>query len=105
MMICAYEYFRSTPPFRGWSLPESDEVEFHVIEHTDRYADAEWRVGHLPILRISRRMVRGTPELMGAMAHELIHLRLLPEDGSHGDEFLRLARQVCRIHGFNPEGF
>jgi hypothetical protein len=104
-MVGAYSYLILTPPFRGWQLPDPDEVEFHVIEHKDRFADAEWSLGHPAILRVSRRLVRGTPELICSLAHELCHLKLLPEDGTHGPDFLRLAAQVCRIHNFDPKQF
>jgi len=47
--------------------------------------------------------------LLAALAHEAIHLhqwfRKLDRGGEHNADFKIRARQVCRIHGFDPKTF
>jgi hypothetical protein len=42
------------------------------------------------------------------MAHEMIHLyqdETGTARGHHNPKFLKLAKRVCKIHGFDPESF
>src|SRR3990167_10802079 len=71
-LSAAYEFLRTTSPFRGWKLPHADEVEFHVTRHRDREADHEVRRREHTI-RVSSRTIKTTDALMQAMAHEMIH--------------------------------
>jgi len=109
-LAAAYEYLRTTLPFSRWKLPEADEVEFGVTHHLDRDADyGLHRRQHS--IRVSARKVKTTDALVQALAHEMIHAYQdgVVRNGSrrvdHNKEFLRLAKRVCRIHGWKVEEF
>jgi hypothetical protein len=114
MLEGAYEYLRASPPFCRWGLPESDQIMFRVLGAKDRFGHFRGRhrrargENGYSELAISAGLVRSTDLLMATMAHEMIHL-YQDESGSargnHNPEFLRLARRVCSIHGFNFEAF
>lgn len=102
-----YEFLRATQPFSQWSLPHADEVEFGISrkrgEFGQFYAHSDGRVG----IEVSLAKVRATHDLVVTMAHEMCHLRQhrmgAPVD--HDRLFHRLAKSVCRRHGFHLEGF
>ena len=108
----AYEYLRTTPPFKGWKLPHADEVEFHVTRHRDRYGDHNEiprPVEHC--IRVSEVNVTTTGDLLELMAHEMIHgyQDVVRKTGNkrwpHNAEYKRLAKRVCDSHGWKLEGF
>lgn len=115
-LVAAYDYLRSTLPFRRWKLPESDALEFRVTQHADRHGhfdDRDGVPGKWMVIAISSVHTMDYRQLLATMAHELIHLKsavdgkLLGEDDSehHDDEFKRLAKQVCVHHGFAKKTF
>lgn len=109
MMEAAYDYLRTTPPFRRWKLPDGDGIEFHVTRDTATWGDClepgagrpDWR------LRVSGALIGHTSTLMALLAHEMVHMRqiLRGQRPTHGALFQRLAAQVCRHHGFDPKLF
>ena len=118
-LAAAYEYLRTTLPFKRWKLPHADEVEFHITRHRDREADYDRYVrgdGHVikrgdHIIRISAYHVKTTCALLETLAHELIHLH---QDGvaatrqykvMHNKAFKVLARRVCDAHGWTLAEF
>jgi hypothetical protein len=106
----AYEYLRSTPPFNGWSLPSADDVEFHVVKFADAYGDHLAQANGTPRIRICASRNRRTVNLILTLAHEMVHLHQRRTDGRrdsapHGPKFKRLAKQVCRAHGFKFDSF
>lgn len=108
----AYEYLRTTPPFRGMNLPHADDLVFRVMGARDRFGHFRGRYKTIPDFNeigVSIRSVNSTDLLMATMAHEMIHL-YQHEKGSatksaHNAEFERIAARVCRIHGFDRETF
>ena len=108
----AYEYLRTTPPFRGMNLPHADNLVFRVMNARDRFGHFRGRFKTVPDwneIGVSIHSVNSTDLLMATMAHEMIHL-FQHENGSatrtaHNAEFERIAARVCRIHGFNRETF
>ena len=108
----AYEYLRTTLPFRRMNLPHADNLVFRVMGARDRFGHFRGRIKNMPDLNeigVSIRVVKSTDLLMATMAHEMIHL-YQHENGSatkssHNAEFERIASRVCRIHGFNREEF
>jgi hypothetical protein len=108
----AYEYLRTTLPFRRMNLPHADNLFFRVMGARDRFGHFRGRIRNTPELNeigVSIRVVHSTDLLMATMAHEMIHL-FQHEKGSdsradHNAEFKRLAERVCRIHGFDRESF
>lgn len=107
LLEAVYELLRLTAPIKRWNLPHADVVEFHVTKHTDRsgdYVDG----GECHVIRISSVYHSTLQSLTLTMAHEMCHLqqrRTAPREGVHGKEFKRLARLVCRHHGFDLKTF
>lgn len=109
MLAGAYEYLRTTPPFKGWRLPDADEVGFEVVV-SKPYQGAFTFLENAgtPIIQISAAHVGHTIRLMTVLAHEMCHMRLWQRKKlhtHHGKDFQRLAGQVCRFHGFDPKEF
>ena len=114
LLEAAYEYLRHAPPFRGWNLPEPDQILFRVMGARDRFGHFRGRhtrargADSFSEIAISAGMVRSTDMLMATMAHEMIHLyqdETGTARGHHNPKFLKRAKRVCRIHGFDPESF
>jgi hypothetical protein len=107
MLVQAYDYLLSTPPFKRWKLPPSFEVEFHVKYFKDRRGQCLKLPGPRWAISINPEFVGHTVNLMRVMAHELIHIRCdqLGIKSHHGEQFHRYAAQVCRHHGFDPKEF
>jgi len=103
-----YDLLRATKPFKRWKLPPGDEVEFHVTKHTDIHGDCV-DAGHAHVIRISSTFHGSLPPLLVTMAHEMCHVRqhiIAPQDrAEHGALFKKLARQVCKHHGFDLKAF
>ncbi|HEY0266725.1 MAG TPA: SprT-like domain-containing protein [Rhizomicrobium sp.] len=114
MLENAYEYLRVSPPFCRWNLPDADQVMFRVMGRRDRFGHFRGRHRRatgddgFSEIAISAGMVRSSDLLISTMAHEMIHLyqdETGTARGHHNPEFLRLAKRVCRIHGFDYENF
>ena len=111
MLVAAYEYLRTTPPFRGWKLPEADDIEFQVTGHSDREGHyTRWIGTDHHFICISGKRIAFTDSLMQAMAHEMIHLRQAlarteTPNTEHNSEFKTIARRACAVHGWDPYVF
>jgi len=110
MLATAYEFLRASAPFRAWRLPESDDVEFHVIGARDRRGHYCSGDGVLHRIAISAANVGHSETLIRTIAHEMVHLhqreqRLETPNTEHNAEFWHLARLVCIHHGFDPRAF
>ena len=113
MLEGAYEYLRVSPPFCRWNLPEADHISFRVMGTRDRFGHFRGRHrkasgDDFSEIAISAGMVRSTDLLIATMAHEMIHLyqhETGTARGHHNPAFLKLAKRVCDIHGFDFESF
>jgi hypothetical protein len=110
VVAAAYEFLRASAPFRGWKLPEADEVEFHVIGARDRRGHYCAGEGATHRIAVSAANVGHCETLMRTIAHEMIHLvqrehRCETPNAEHNGEFWRMARLVCLHHGFDPRAF
>lgn len=108
----AYEFLRLTPPFRAWKLPPAGEVEFVVCRHRMQlgYHRGIRRKVRSHEIGISENCVGHTNTLLKTMAHEMIHqhqqrARTETSGAEHNAEFIRLARRVCRFHGWDEKEF
>lgn len=107
----AYDYLRTTPPFKGWRLPPAEEVEFAVTRHRDREGDYGMcgRTEH--VIRVSMYKIKTTDMLLQVIAHEMIHEyqegKLHNGSGrtDHNKVFWALAYRVCRAHGWDATRF
>src|SRR6185312_3296203 len=52
MLAAAYDFLRTTEPFRRWSLPEADDVGFAVVRDPKMFADFGMENG-IPVIRVS----------------------------------------------------
>jgi hypothetical protein len=107
----AYDFLRCTQPFKAWKLPHSDDIEFHVTKDKSlvgHYARSPRKMDHE--IGISAASVSQTNTLIFYMGHEMIHLYQAIKKTDvgrtmHNAEFIRLANQVCSIHGWDAKLF
>jgi hypothetical protein len=106
MLAAGYDFLRTTQPFRGWRLPESDALGFHVVRQSRLSADFGVEQG-MPFIRVSDVHNGHVATLLATLAHEMIHLRqhLTGDREHHGPRFRKMAARVCRAHGFDPKIF
>ena len=106
VLAAGYDFLRATPPFRGWKLPPAYEIGFAVVASCRVFADLTMQDG-MPIIRVSEATNGHTVTLLATLAHELCHLRQFRfgDSGNHNALFHRLARSVCRAHGFDLRSF
>lgn len=108
-LAACYDFLAETPPFNKWNLPPSDEVMFIVCRSKENRGDYHWN-GERHVIRISSRYAKRTHALVETMAHEMIHL-FEEEAGfskpnvQHSKAFQKLAKRVCKIHGFDEAVF
>jgi len=107
MLIAAYDMLEDTRPFRTWNLPASDHIRFSTYAMKRFWGDCTQEGPDFRI-RIAERLP-SLFDLLATMAHEMVHLHMfhkgLDESDHHGPGFQKLARQVCRHHGFDPQSF
>lgn len=109
----SYNYLKVTPPFRRWKLPDADEISW-IVSNTKRVFgechSVKWKDNRLRKnyhILVSCSLVKTTDQLMQTMAHEMCHIRCeeLGVKATHGYEFKRIAKSVCREHGWREELF
>jgi hypothetical protein len=108
ILEAAYEYLRTTPPFRGWKLPHADSIGFVITrsKNTKGYYTKECRKPDSHEIGVSENCVSSTLHLFEVMAHEMIHLhqainKLETGNTQHNADFLRRAKSVCKYHGWD----
>lgn len=103
----AYSLLSETPPFARWKLPPAESVKFRVTRAKGLAGYYDF-IGGQHIIGVSSRSVGYLPALLATVAHEMVHLHLrLAGRGNvqHGPAFQRLAKSVCKRHGFDPKEF
>lgn len=104
----AYEFLKTTPPFKSWNLPEGEDMRFHVVRTPNPIAFYRRESGKHAI-SVSSACVGHTATLVQVIAHEMIHLHEaligLESAAQHGKSFHQFASRVCKFHGFDPKGF
>lgn len=112
MCAAAYEYSRVCPPFNRLKLPPALLVTFHVTKSVRHFAQYWWD-GTRDNIEVSSRAIAYTPLLLEKIQHEMIHLWLRQtkqeskrgKSTTHNVAFRRMARIVCKYHGWDPRGF
>lgn len=109
MVEAAYEYIRTTPPFRNWNLPEPEDIRFRVVKDRTRRGFYRRDRDNVPTIYVSSASIGYSHNLIETVSHETIHLH---EDrlgilgpAEHSLAFQRFAKQVCAFHGFDPKLF
>lgn len=111
MLAANYDFLRTTPPYRRWTLPPSSDVKFRVTRdpgrrghyRRDRYGRSE--------IAVSGRSIGHTHSLTEIMGHEMIHLHedilgiLYKTNAEHSGFFRRQAARACKFHGWDPKLF
>lgn len=109
MLAAAYDFLRTTPPFKGWRLPESDELGFHVVRDPKIAADFKVADNGLMTIRLNASEHGHTTTLLMTVGHEMIHVfqHLKKLDGrvEHNTDFKMRAKRVCAIHGWDDAVF
>lgn len=107
ILAAAYDFLRTTEPFKNWKLPEAEEVGFGVVRDPSIFADIEIGAGGVPVIRVSEARNGHAVTLLATLSHEMIHLRQfqLGDSGNHNFLFQKLARRVCAAHGFDIKAF
>jgi hypothetical protein len=109
VLRAAYNYLNETSPFCKWNLPDGEDVDFEVATGRDCYGwlTTNRRLRKRPRITISSESVGQTATLIAVMAHEMVHLHqyLTRQPLTHGPAFKARAKQVCRVHGFDPKTF
>ena len=107
-IAAVYDCLREFPPFAGWRMPRTADVEFGVTQHHDQHADADV-VQDWKRVRVSENRNGHFSTIAASVAHEMVHLALhaagLPNWETHGDEFHRRAQRVCRLFGWDEKVF
>lgn len=98
LLAAAYSLLRETDPFRGWNLPDAEDVRFAVTKSRDF---GDYSRPHL--IRLSARRHTRLSGILATVAHEMLHLHLeevgaKADSAAHGPGFCKLARLVCRHH-------
>lgn len=100
----AYDFMRTMPPFCNYKLPKGDEIEFRIV-NSHRMHGWHKRVNGKDIFAISHNCIGHVNSLVFYVSHEMIHL-LQAERGTcnksaHNAEFHKIAKEVCRLNGFD----
>lgn len=104
-LAAVYEMLRAWPPFCRWKLPQASEVKFRVAK-TRRWHAAWWIDGVRHHIEVSEKTHGHLASVVSSMAHEMIHVRQRiakteTRGVEHNAQYLRLAKRVCAIHGFD----
>lgn len=108
MLEAGYVLLKTTKPFRSWSLPDPDEIVFHVTRHRTVGADC-WAGRKSPAeIRVSEHYTGSLARLLEIEAHEMVHLyqmlRGTETPGAlHNAEFMKLIRQVAKHHAMDAK--
>lgn len=108
MLAACYDFLCTTPPFNKWNLPDSEDVVFRVGRDPKLLGWYKLDDGR-HVIGISETTIGHTFSLVMVMAHEMLHLHQkdtrIETRAQHNAAFRKLARVVCRFHGFDPKLF
>jgi hypothetical protein len=108
-LAAAYDFLRTTDPFKAWKLPHSDEVAFHVTRNPKVFADFSTDEDGGPLIRVSSAKNGHTATALMSMGHEMLHLHQylsgLDKGSEHNPDFKRKAKRICQIHGWDEHLF
>lgn len=115
LIVSMYSMLRDCPPFRGWKLPEADDIEFRTSRRKDAHGE---HIEKTPPTRGARYTIMVSTEKNGhlntilqSLAHEMVHLaqaiaRVPRRYEAHDNQdFVRRARQVCKTFGWDWRAF
>lgn len=105
----AYEFLVETPPFNKWGLPDSEDIVFQVTRSRKTTGFYSLHNGK-HYIGASRFKIGHTLTLIELIGHEMVHLHqkvacMETKGVEHNAAFHKLAKQVCKYHGFDPHEF
>jgi hypothetical protein len=105
----AYDLLAETEPFVLWNMPSSEDLKFRVIRNPNKLGRIVYTCAKDIVIEISSRNTGYLCSLLMTMAHEMIHVHEvctgMDRVSEHTAAFHRMARHVCKIHGFDPKLF
>lgn len=107
----AYILLCTLAPFCEYKMPQSDEIEFHVVRDKKLLGWHKQRNNKdlTNVIAISYRGVGHLDSLMRVLAHEMIHLAQAHNGTTsramHNAEFNRMAQEVCDSMGWDLRQF
>ncbi len=108
-VAAAYSFLARLPPFSGWGLPPTSEIQFGVLRTVNWQGDffEPNKRRRKPRIRLSAARVSYADRLLAVTAHEMCHLKthLMGKPDTHGPYFRSLANEVCAQLGFDPKEF
>lgn len=109
VLVTAYDFLRTTNPFSAWKLPTSDVIDFKIIKDSG-YVGWYDIVDDVHTIAISKSLNGHMMTFIMTMAHEMIHLHQelagsASPKSNHNIEYYRLARLVCKYHGYDFKAF
>lgn len=99
ILRATYDLLKTTRPFRTWKLPPAEEIDFRVLKTNTLSGDYVFSQGK-HVIRLSRAKHTTLHAVTMTVAHEVCHM-VDPSRSHHGAVFKRLARLVCKHHGFD----
>ena len=103
-----YECLRAFEPWRGLKLPEAEEIEFHVRNRRDIYAEYRHN-GTAHQIKLSTALIGTFQTLAETVGHEMLHLAQAEKGtataSEHNAEWRALARKACRVMGWDERAF
>ena len=112
IIAAMYSCLRLMPPFSRWRLPPAEEIEFRVNKQRDTMGEYSRYIRTSDhIVTISSATIGHFSTLAAVVSHEMIHLKQAIDKTEsrrlsvHNVEFRRLARQVCKLHGWDYKAF
>lgn len=106
VLAAAWDFLTETEPFAKLNLPHSEEITFRVIRTKAHYADCGMEGGK-PVVRVSEGKNGHVATLLATLSHEAIHVHQfrVGDSANHNALFHKLAKKVCRIHGYDLKAF
>lgn len=102
----SYNLLKTTKPFSGWKLPDSEDIVFIVYKKLGH--DGELAINNSVITIAINGNNSSLASVLKVVAHEMVHLRqyqLGRRKLTHGKEFKKLAAKVCAIQCWEASNF
>jgi hypothetical protein len=107
----AYNLLKEAAPFKGWNLPDADDIEFVILRTRKHWADYSFEgkpsTGR-HIIRLSHKKHSHLDTVLMSVAHEILHMMQQLQnvkESQHGDYWQQLADEVCELHGWDRMAF
>lgn len=94
------------PPFSGWKMPDEYRIKFSVTRSSRVFGDYNSDPDRV---RISKTTCTNFDDVIQAMAHEMLHLKLErdgdPDHSDHKGPWAKRAEEICTQFGWKLDEF